>query len=85
MHTQVPDLLELLSTAAGCDYLSDLRQPGHFPALRRAVRACAAADYPARQWREALAYVRGAQTGDIPAEQARQQLLAYLDDQLLRH
>ncbi|GKI15810.1 hypothetical protein CE91St44_22950 [Oscillospiraceae bacterium] len=78
MRTQDPDLLETLAAAAGCDYLSDLRLPTHRAALRLAVQGCAAEDYPARQWQEALGYLCGASPSSLPADQAREKLLGFL-------
>lgn len=78
MSTHGPDLLEALASAAGCDYLSDLRLPSRRAALRLAVQGCAAADYPAGQWREALSYLCNASFPSLPADKAREKLLSVL-------
>lgn len=78
MRTHDPDLLEALAAAAGCDYLSDLRLPAHRAALRLAVQDCAAADYPACQWQEALGYLCDAPSSSLPADQVREKLLVFL-------
>ena len=56
-RAQCPDLLEALAELAGCDYLTDLRNPRFLPAVRGALEQIPAEAYAAAQWREAACYL----------------------------
>jgi len=57
-RAQCPDLLEALAELAGCDYLSDLRNPRFLTAVRGALEQIPAEAYPAAQWRAVTCPVR---------------------------
>lgn len=52
-------LLELISSKAGCMYLSDLRQPGLLSIIRSVVRDISPEQYSLWEWNDAAVYITG--------------------------
>lgn len=63
-------LLEILAFRSGCMYLSDLRQPGVLPAIRRALPNIFPQQFSLWEWQDAVAYITGEQLPFESPEQA---------------
>lgn len=74
MKHKTAGLLDDLAAMAGCDYLSDLRFPRFWGRARRALEAVRPADYPLREWNDAVEYL----TEEPRSFDAPEQAAAYL-------
>lgn len=67
-------LLEILAFRSGCMYLSDLRQPGRLPAIRRALHHIHPQQFSLWEWQDAATYI----TGEAHLFENPEQAAAYL-------
>ena len=74
---QLTDLLDELQVQAGCPYMSDLHDRRFATAILDALSRIEEGRYPAEVWKEAAAYIAGAQPEAGDAAQAREAIEAY--------
>lgn len=70
-------LLEILASRSGCMYLSELHQPRHLPAIRRAFCNNPPERFGLWEWQDAVAYIAGEDLLFERSEQAADYLKNY--------
>ena len=74
------DLLDRLTKAADCSYLSDLHNPTCLPSVCKAISKLHADDYTVREWNEAVHYITGENAVFGKASDAQAFLIQYGDE-----
>ena len=72
-------ILEQLAERSGCQYLSDLPQPGRREQIRRSLSDLRPDQFPLREWNDAASYITRVPCAYATPEEAREALLRYSD------
>ncbi|MCQ4640761.1 hypothetical protein NE647_10000 [Blautia coccoides] len=72
------ELLDYLSTKAGCMYMSDLHQAKNFLAVHHALRELSPDAFAVKEWNDAVWYITGEQHDFGSSDEAEKYLAEYI-------